>query len=428
MIFGESDRDRRWTRATLADLDDPGIERVLEDRSVRDRYGDPGSLVTESLPTGGRIVSQRGEWALRTGQGATPAGPFPFLARQSLSTGEREDLWRTAEGSFEPIVAAWHEGDAIRFVTRHESPTSPPNLRLRTLDDPAAEPVALTAFPDPTPQIRGVTKRLLTYERADGVPLSATLYLPADHREGEVHPLLVWAYPLEFNDPGTAGQVAASPNRFTRIDGASHLHLLTQGYAILDGATMPIVGHPETMNDTFIEQLVASAAAAIEAAVALGVADRERVAVGGHSYGAFMTANLLAHSDLFRAGIARSGAYNRTLTPFGFQAERRNLWEAREIYSEISPFFHADRIDEPILLIHGEEDDNSGTYPIQSQRLFAAIQGTGGTARLVLLPEEAHGYRARESVLHVLAETIEWLDRHVKTAEVVPAGFEEKER
>jgi len=427
-IFEENDRDRRWTRSTLADLDDPGIERVLEDRSSRDRYGDPGNLVTEPLPTGGRVVAQRGEWVLRTGSGATPEGQRPFLSRQSLATGEREELWRTAPGSYEPVVAAWHEGDAIRFVTRHESPTSPPNLRLRSLDESASEPMALTAFPDPTPQVRGVTKRLITYERADGVPLSATLYLPADHRDGDVHPLLVWAYPLEFSDAGTAGQVAASPDRFTRIEGASHLHLLTQGYAILDGAAMPIVGHPETMNDTFIQQLVDSARAAIDAAVSLGVADRERVAVGGHSYGAFMTANLLAHSDLFRAGIARSGAYNRTLTPFGFQAERRTLWEASAIYTQISPFFHAEKIDEPILLIHGEEDDNSGTYPIQSQRLFAAIQGTGGTARLVMLPSESHGYRARESVLHVLAETIDWLDRHVKAPEVVPAGFDERER
>ncbi|MEE8526058.1 MAG: prolyl oligopeptidase family serine peptidase, partial [Thermoanaerobaculia bacterium] len=263
--------------------------------------------------------------------------------------------------------------------------------------------------------IRGLHKEVVTYERADGVQLSATLYLPADYEPGTRLPLIVWAYPIEFNDPATAGQITRTPYRFTRIGGSSHLHLLTQGYAIMDGATMPIIGHPETMNDTFIEQAVASAKAAIDKAVEMGVADGDRVGVGGHSYGAFMTANLLAHSDLFRAGVARSGAYNRTLTPFGFQAERRPLWEAREVYFAVSPFMHADRINEPILLTHGELDSNSGTFPMQSRRLFKAIKGTGGTARLVMLPNESHGYRARESVLHVLAEMIDWFDRYVKS-------------
>jgi dipeptidyl aminopeptidase/acylaminoacyl peptidase len=229
-------------------------------------------------------------------------------------------------------------------------------------------------------------------------------------------PLFVWAYPIEFNDAATAGQIGASPWSFTELRGSSHLLLLTQGWAVLDGATIPIVGEPETMNDTFVEQLVAAGKAAIDAVVAAGVADPERVAVGGHSYGAFMTANLLAHSDLFRAGVARSGAYNRTLTPFGFQAERRTLWEAPAIYAALSPYFHADRIDEPLLLVHGQVDDNSGTFPMQSERLFQAIKGHGGIARLVVLPAESHGYRARESVLHLHAETIEWLDRHVKQA------------
>ena len=275
----------------------------------------------------------------------------------------------------------------------------------------------MTEFQDPTPQLREIHKRLLTYEREDGVQLSATLYLPADYEEGTRLPLVVWAYPIEFNDPKTAGQVSGSPFRFTRIRGASHLFYLTQGYAIMDRATMPIVGDPETMNDTFIEQVVMSARAAIDKAVELGVADPERVGVGGHSYGAFMTGNLLAHCDLFDAGVARSGAYNRTLTPFGFQSERRTVWEAPEIYFKISPFMHADKIDEPMLLIHGEKDPNSGTYPIQSERMYQAIKGNGGTARHVVLPGEGHGYLARESILHALAEMIDWFDEHVKGAE-----------
>jgi dipeptidyl aminopeptidase/acylaminoacyl peptidase len=262
----------------------------------------------------------------------------------------------------------------------------------------------------------------VTYTRDDGVPLSATLYLPAGYepeRDGPL-PLVVWAYPLEFNDPATAGQVSGSPHRFTRIGGTSHLFLLTQGYAIMDAATMPIVGDPETANDTFVEQIVAAAKAAIDTAVEMGVADRERVAVGGHSYGAFMTANLLAHSDLFKAGLARSGAYNRTLTPFGFQGERRTFWQAAETYMNLSPFTHAHKIKAPILLIHGQMDNNAGTFPMQSERLFHAINGHGGTARLVMLPYEGHGYQARESVMHVLAEMVEWLDRHVKSGSAAP--------
>jgi dipeptidyl aminopeptidase/acylaminoacyl peptidase len=232
--------------------------------------------------------------------------------------------------------------------------------------------------------------------------------------------MLLWAYPQEFTDTDSASQVVGSPNRFTTVSGASHLLLLTQGYAIFDGPTMPIVGAGETANDSYVQQLVASAEAAIDKAVELGIADRSRIAAGGHSYGAFMTANLLANSDLFAAGIARSGAYNRTLTPFGFQNERRTFWEVPEIYGRMSPFFHADKINEPILLIHGEADDNTGTFPIQSERLYMALKGHGATVRYVTLPNEAHGYAARESNLHVVAEMLNWLNTYVKNAAARP--------
>jgi dipeptidyl aminopeptidase/acylaminoacyl peptidase len=267
---------------------------------------------------------------------------------------------------------------------------------------------------DPMPQLRGIHKELVTYERDDGVSLSFTLYLPPDYQRAQPLPSVVWAYPREYTDPQTAGQVSGSTNRFTTISGISHLFLLTQGYAILDGTTMPIVGDPETANNTYVDQIVASARAAIDKAAAIGVTDRNRVGIGGHSYGAFMTANLLAHSDLFRAGIARSGAYNRTLTPFGFQSERRTFWEAPDVYLKMSPFAVAHRIQEPILLIHGEADNNPGTFPIQSERLYQAIRGNGGTVRYVSLPHESHGYTARESVEHTLWEMITWFDRHVK--------------
>jgi dipeptidyl aminopeptidase/acylaminoacyl peptidase len=258
----------------------------------------------------------------------------------------------------------------------------------------------------------------VTYKRKDGVGLSGTIYLPVGYQKGQRVPMLVWAYPQEFVDTDAASQVVGSPNRYTSVTGASHLLLLTQGYAIFDGPTMPIVGPGETANDKYLEQLVASAEAAVDKAVELGIADRSRIAVGGHSYGAFMTANLLAHSDLFVAGIARSGAYNRSLTPFGFQAETRTFWEVPEVYEKMSPFWHANKIKEPLLLIHGEADDNTGTFPIQSERFYMALKGHGATARYVTLPHEAHGYLARESNMHVVAETLNWLDYYVKSAEV----------
>jgi dipeptidyl aminopeptidase/acylaminoacyl peptidase len=413
------DRDRRWVRTSLyhrrATSQAP---KTLEDRSLRDRYGDPGNIVIERNAQGHAIARQDGDWIYRAGAGASPAGLLPFLDRQSLATLETQRLWRCEPGVLERAVAIVESATEAKpqVITRQESPTSPPNYLLRDLQQAASQP--LTDFPDPTPQIRSIRKELVTYQRADGVPLSATLYLPAGYRPGTRLPLFIWAYPQEFSDAGTAGQVSASPAQFTRMLGASHLSLLTQGYAVLDNATMPVVGDPETMNDTFVEQIVSSAQAAIDKAVEMGVADRQRVAVGGHSYGAFMTANLLAHCNLFRAGIARSGAYNRTLTPFGFQAERRPLWQAKQTYIKLSPFMHADQIKTPLLLIHGEDDDNSGTFPVQSLRLFQAIKGNGGTVRLVMLPHESHGYAARESVLHTQAETIDWLNRYVRDAKI----------
>jgi len=419
LVVSDYDRDRRWVRTLLHDRRRPDAPPVvLMDRSLRDRYGDPGSLIMRRLDNGQSVVRQDGDWVYRSGAGASPVGNLPFLDRQNLKTLESERLWHCEEGFYESVVRVLDSGhEALpTVITVRESTDLPPNYQLRDLA--SGQRVALTEFPDPTPQIRGIQKQLVKYQRADGVPLSATLYLPADYQAGTRLPLFVWAYPREFNDAATAGQVTDSPWRFTRIQGSSHLTLVTQGYAVMDSATMPVIGDPETMNDTFVEQIVAAAKAAIDHADSLGVADPERVGVGGHSYGAFMTANLLAHCDLFRAGVARSGAYNRTLTPFGFQSERRKFWDAKEIYLNLSPFMQADRIKQPILLIHGEVDNNSGTFPMQSQRLYQAIKGNGGTARLVMLPHESHGYQARESVLHTQYETIEWLDRYVKNANI----------
>lgn len=420
LVTTEYDRDRRWLTSRLHELgsveirNEP-ISRVLMDRSIRDRYGDPGQLVQQSDSRGHAAIVESGGHVFRCGNGASEEGNRPFLDTQHLSTLATNRLWQCGEDVLESVVKLYHVTEVpseTQWLTIHQSATEPPNLHLR--DITAADSKVITDFRDPTPQIRGITKELVTYERSDGVQLSSTLYLPEDHQPGQRLPLLIWAYPLEFNDPATAGQVSGSEHRFTRMVGISHLTLVTQGYAVMDNATMPVVGDPEKMNDTFISQVIDSAKSAIDFAVQHGFADRDRVAVGGHSYGAFMTANLLAHSDLFRAGIARSGAYNRTLTPFGFQSERRTLWEAPESYLNISPFMHADKIRQPLLIMHGEKDNNPGTFPLQSERLYQAIKGTGGIARLVILPAESHGYEARQSVLHTQAEMIQWLNRYVK--------------
>ncbi len=291
-----------------------------------------------------------------------------------------------------------------------ESSTEPPNLVLR---DGSGNALALTRFADPTPQVRAVTRELVKFRRKDGVEQSFWLHRPADLKPGERRPALLWAYPQEFTDAALAGQVRGSPNRFEQLAGSTPLFLALDGFVVLNDVTMPVIGDPEKVNDTFIEQITMNAQAAIDKAAAMGVVDPARVAVGGHSYGAFMTANLLAHTRLFKAGIARSGAYNRTLTPFGFQAERRTLWEAPQAYFNLSPFISADKLKDPILLIHGEVDDNSGTFPEQSERMFAALAGTGGSVRFVKLPAEAHGYVGRESVGHTLWEMDAWLRKYL---------------
>ena len=405
---------RHETR-TLVDPSNPGAGRVLVDRNYQDRYNDPGSVVVEPNARGRSTIrfTADGSKVFVEGDGATRQGEYPFLDTLDLKTGETERLWRSAQGEYETVVGVLDE-NGRKLVTYRETRTDPANLRLRDLDGGVTP---LTQFPDPAPQLADVKSQLITYTRDDGVQLSGTLYLPAGYdkdRDGPL-PLVMWAYPAEFTDAAVAGQVVDTDNRFVRPTGISHLFLLTQGYAVLDDPTMPIIGKDGAEpNDTYIEQLSASAKAAVDAVVALGVADRDRIAVGGHSYGAFMTANLLAHTDLFKTGIARSGAYNRTLTPFGFQAEQRSYWEATETYTEMSPFTYANKVNEPILLIHGGADDNSGTFPVQSERFYAALKGNGATVRYVVLPLEAHGYRARESVGHTQWEMVTWLDRYLK--------------
>jgi dipeptidyl aminopeptidase/acylaminoacyl peptidase len=411
-LITETDRDRRWRTTALIDLTRPAESRqVLFDLSQRDAYKDPGQPLLDRRADGQTVLLQDGESIYLTGAGASPEGNRPFLDKMDLKTLGKQRLYQSDASSNESVVA--FVGNArTTLLTRYESKNQPPNYYL--VDLATRKRTALTDYRDPAPALTGVTRQILKYQRPDGVPLSGMLYLPPGYKKGTRLPAVVWAYPMEYSDPATAGQVRASPNAFVFYRGASPLFFLTQGYAVLMDATMPVVGDPETMNDTFVEQIVGAGKAAIDKLNELGVADPNRVLVAGHSYGAFMTANLLAHSDLFAAGIARSGAYNRSLTPFGFQSERRSFWDAPQVYMNVSPFTHATKINEPILLTHGAADNNTGTHPVQSERFYEAVKGGGGTVRLVLLPHEAHGYSARESILHTLAEMLDWADKHVK--------------
>jgi dipeptidyl aminopeptidase/acylaminoacyl peptidase len=393
-------------------------KEVLWDRSSEDRYGDPGQPLYRRTARGTFVLhtGADGRTLLLFGDGASNDGDRPFIDRLALATRRTDRLWRSEAPYYEAPVDLLDDAGAV-VLTRRETVSDPPQFLARTLAGGA--PTVLTDFPHPSPQLARVDKRLIKYRRPDGVALTGMLYLPPGFRPGKDRPLplLMWAYPTEFKSADTAGQVTDSPHRFARVHWATPLWALALGYAVLDDPTMPIVGEGAVEpNDTYIPQLVASARAAVDEVVRLGVADRDRIAIGGHSYGAFMTANLLAHSDLFRTGIARSGAYNRTLTPFGFQAEERNYWQAPKVYIDMSPFGAADRIDEPVLIIHGQADSNPGTFTLQSERLFEALKGLGGTARLVLLPAESHGYRARESVHHTLWEQAIWLDKYLKKA------------
>lgn len=414
-IFGEDialirefERPLRRAKLWLLDLNNLS-SKLLFDINIEDSYNHPGSPLTWLNKFGKRVLAQSPDrrYIYFSGEGASPEGDRPFLDRLEIETLRKERIFQSEKNYYETVVALMDE-KAEKFITRRESKTEPPNYYLRKI---GAEPLALTSFKDPAPQLANVKKEVIVYQREDGVKLSGTLYLPPDWK-GEKLPLIMWVYPYEFQTADTASQIRRTENRFTFYRGASHLFLLTQGYAILDNPSLPVIG--KYGNDTYVLQVVAGARAAIKKVVEMGIAEPEKIGIGGHSYGAFTTANLLAHSDFFKAGVARSGAYNRTLTPFGFQNEDRTLWEAPDTYIRMSPFMFADKINEPILIIHGEADDNPGTFPIQSERLFHAIKGNGGVAKLVKYTYESHGYRARETILDCIYQMIEWFDRYVK--------------
>ena len=410
---------REWgTRRTttwMMNPDKPATPKKIIDRLYEDRYSDPGSPMLHRNKYGRNVLlfGQDGETVFLSGVGASSDGDRPFVDEFNLMNGQSKRLWRSASPYYERPVTMI-DGEKQVVLTSRETTEEPVNYYLRNMADGSVDPV--TNFTHPYPQMKGVYKEMITYKRHDGIDLSATLYLPPGRKPGDGPlPLLMWAYPREFKTAKAASQVVGSPHRFVRISPTSPLIMLSYGYAVLSGPTMPVIGEGDKEpNDTYIKQLVSSAQAAADEMVKRGITTPDQMAIGGHSYGAFMVANLLAHSDIYQAGIARSGAYNRTLTPFGFQAEERTFWEAPEVYFAMSPFMHTQKVNEPILLIHGEADNNSGTFPVQSKRYYHALKGHGATAKLVMLPHESHGYRARESVMHMLWETANWLDTYVK--------------
>ena len=387
---------------------------VIYDRNYQDRYSDPGGFIMERNDMGSMVLTIANNQAFSIGDGYTKDGQFPFVDQLNLKSRKKKRIYQSAYTDKVEDISNY-DPKKKKLLVRIESPTEYPNYYFRMIGGKQIDQI--THFENPFKSLQNVDKEVISYTREDGIELSGTLYLPIgyDKNKKEKAPMIMWAYPTEFKDKSSAGQNTKNPNEFTYPYYGSMVYWVTRGYIVLDDASFPIIGDgDEEPNDSFREQLVANAKAAIDAVDELGYVDRERVAVGGHSYGAFMVANLLSHSDLFAAGIARSGAYNRTLTPFGFQSEERNYWEAPEIYNGMSPFMHAEKMNEPLLLVHGEADNNSGTYPMQSERYFNALKGLGATVRLVILPKESHGYRSKESILHLLWEQDQWLEKHVK--------------
>lgn len=409
--------DTRNEKTYLFNPSNPGqAPKVIFDRNSQDIYSDPGSFETIKNQYGRQVLALENDNAFLIGQGHTKNGQFPFIDEFNIKTFKTKRLYQSAYKDKKESIFSIEDFKKGDVLVQIQSKSEYPNYYFRNIKK-KNELTQITNFKNPFESIKNVHKEVIKYKRKDGVELSGTLYLPVgyDMKKKEKLPLLIWAYPEEYKDKNSAGQSSQNPNEFTFPNYGSFVYWVAKGYVVLDDASFPIIGEGSTEpNDTFITQLVDNAAAAIDAVDKLGYINRKKVAVGGHSYGAFMTANLLTHSDLFACGIARSGAYNRTLTPFGFQSEQRNYWEVPEVYNTMSPFMTADKMKTPLLLVHGDADNNPGTFTLQSERYFQALKGLGAPVRLLLLPKESHGYAAKENILHLLWEQDQFLEKHLK--------------
>jgi dipeptidyl aminopeptidase/acylaminoacyl peptidase len=390
--------------------------KIIFDRNSQDIYSDPGGFETRENEFGRNVLAIEKDNLYLLGEGFTKDGQFPFIDEYNYKTNKSKRLYQSEYKDKKEDIFSIEDYKNNLALVQIQSKSEYPNYYFRNFKK-TNDLQQITFNTNPFESIKNVHKELIKYKREDGVELSGTLYLPIgyDTNRKEKMPLLIWAYPTEYKDKNSAGQSNQNPNEFTFPYYGSFVYWVTKGYVVLDDASFPIIGEGEKEpNDSFITQLVANGKAAIDAVDNLGYIDRTKVAVGGHSYGAFMTANLLTHCDYFACGIARSGAYNRTLTPFGFQSEQRNFWDVPEIYNGMSPFYTANKMKKPILLIHGEADNNPGTFTLQTERYFQAIKGLGGTARMVILPKESHGYSAKENILHTLWEQEQFLDKYLK--------------
>ena len=410
--------DTRNTKTYLFNPSNPNdTPKVISDRNSQDVYSDPGDFETKRNEYGRYVLAIENNNLYLIGQGFTKEGQFPFIDEFNLNTLKKKRLYQSAYKDKKEDIQSIEDFKKGDVLVKIESKTEFPNYYFRNIKS-KDKLTPITAFKNPFESIKNVYKEVIKYKRKDGVELSGTLYLPANYDRNakkEKLPLLVWAYPTEFKDKNSAGQTTQNPNEFTFPYYGSFVYWVTKGYAVLDDASFPIIGEGTTEpNDTFITQLVANGEAAINAVDQLGYINPKKVAVGGHSYGAFMTANLLTHSNLFACGIARSGAYNRTLTPFGFQSEQRNYWEAQKVYNEMSPFMNAEKMKTPLLLVHGDADNNPGSFTLQTERYFQALKGLGAPVRMVLLPKESHGYAAKENIFHLLLEQDEFLEEYLK--------------
>ncbi|HQV36560.1 MAG TPA: prolyl oligopeptidase family serine peptidase [Flavobacterium sp.] len=409
--------DTRNMRTYLINPSSPTLSpKVISDRNYQDIYADPGDFETKKNQYGKYVLVLENNNAYLIGKGFTKEGQFPFIDELNLTTLKTKRLYQSTYKDKKEDILSMEDvkkGEALVMI---QSKNEFPNYYFRNIKS-KGKLTQITNFKNPFESIKNVYKEVIKYQRKDGVELSGTLYLPIgyDKVKKEKLPLLIWAYPAEYKDKNSAGQSDKNENQFTFPNYGSFVYWVTRGYVVLDNASFPIIGEGTTEpNDTFIEQLVANAEAAIDAVDKLGYINRKKVAVGGHSYGAFMTANLLTHSNLFACGIARSGAYNRTLTPFGFQSEQRNYWDVPEVYNTMSPFMNANKMKTPLLLTHGEADNNPGTFTLQTERYFQALKNLGAPVRMVILPKESHGYAAKENILHLLWEQDQFLEKYLK--------------
>lgn len=416
-IVNDTWYDTRNRKTYLFDPSNTQVNpKVIYDRNYQDLYADPGNFVTEKNKFGRLVLTIKNNVAYLIGEGYTDKGQFPFIDAIDFKTLKTKRLYESTYTTKQENIIDITNIDQLKILVLIQSKNEYPNYFIKSIKKKPTL-TQVTNFENPFKSLENVGKELIKYKRKDGIELSGTLYLPAgyDKTKKQKLPLLIWAYPREFKDKNTAGQINTNPNEFTFPNYGSFVYWVTKGYAVLDDAAFPIIGEGDKEpNDNFLSQLTDNAEAAINALDNLGYIDRTKVAVGGHSYGAFMTANLLTHTKLFACGIARSGAYNRTLTPFGFQSEQRNYWEIPSIYNDMSPFMNADKMKTPMLLVHGEADNNPGTFTLQTERYFQALKGLGAPVRMVLLPKEAHGYVARENILHLLWEQEQFLEKHLK--------------